>query len=73
MKNFMDCVKTRKTPASDMQSHHRMLNVCHAINIAMRLNKTIVFDPKTETFGDDALANSFIARDQRKGYEIVVS
>ncbi|MFK7767100.1 MAG: Gfo/Idh/MocA family oxidoreductase [Mariniblastus sp.] len=73
MKNFMDCIKTRKQPASDMQSHHRMLNVCHAINIAMRLDRKIVFDPKTETFGDDALANSFIEREQRKGFEVVVS
>lgn len=70
MKNFMECVKSRKTPASDMQSHHRMLNVCHAVNIAMRLNRKIVFDPKTETFGDDTLANSFIEREQRKGFEV---
>lgn len=71
MANFMDCVKTRKTPASDMLSHHRMLNVCHAINVAMRLNRKIVFDPKTETFGNDELANSFIEREQRKGFEVV--
>jgi predicted dehydrogenase len=72
MANFMDCVKTGKTPASDLQSHHRMLNVCHAINVSMRLNRKVVFDPKTETFGDDALANSFIQREQRKGFEISV-
>lgn len=70
MKNFMECVKTRKKPASDVQSHHRMLNVCHAINIAMRLGRPVTFDPKTETFGDDKLANSFVAREQREGYEI---
>jgi hypothetical protein len=70
MNNFMECVKTRKTPASDLQSHHRMLNVCHAVNVAMRLNRTVVLDPKTESFGDDSLANSFIEREQRKGFEI---
>ena len=73
MNNFMDCVKSKKSPASDLQSHHRMLNVCHAINIAMRLNRKIVFDPTNETFGDDQLANSFIEREQRKGYEIDVA
>ncbi|MDG1872612.1 MAG: Gfo/Idh/MocA family oxidoreductase [Mariniblastus sp.] len=72
MKNFMDCVKSKKSPASDLQSHHRMLNVCHAINIAMRLNRKVVFDPSSETFGDDELANSFIEREQREGYEIIV-
>ena len=70
MTNFMECVKSRNTPASDMLSHHRMLNVCHAINIAMRLQRRVVFDPKTERFGDDRLANSFIEREQRKGFEI---
>ena len=72
MKNLMECVKSRKKPASDVQSHHRMLNVCHAINVAMRLGRKVVYDPKTETFGDDKQANSFIAREQRKGYEITV-
>ena len=72
MNNFMECVKTRKTPASDMLSHHRMLNVCHAINIAMRLNRKVVYDPKTESFGDDSLANSFIERQQRSGFEVEV-
>ena len=72
MKNFMDCVKSRKEPASDLQSHHRMLKVCHAINVAMRLNRKVTFDPSNETFGDDELANSFIEREQREGYEIDV-
>ncbi len=73
MKNFMECIKTRKTPASDVQSHNRMLNVCHAINVALRLGRTVIYDPKTESFGDDKFANSFIEREQRTGYEISVS
>ena len=72
MKNFMECAKAKQTPASDLQSHHRMLNVCHAINVALRLGRKVVFDPKTETFGDDKQANSFVGREQRKGYEITV-
>lgn len=70
MKNFMECVKSRKTPASDVVSHNRMLNVCHAVNVALRLGRPVTYDPKTETFGDDPLANSFIERAQRRGYEI---
>lgn len=72
MKNFMQCLKTRKTPASDVQSHNRMLNVCHAVNVALRLGRAVTYDPKTESFGDDRLANSFVEREQRKGYEIHV-
>ena len=70
--NFFDCVKTRKQPISDVKSHNAMLNVCHAINIAMRLNRKLTYDPKTQTFVDDDHANTFVSREQRKGFEIKV-
>ena len=47
-----------------------MLNVCHAINIALRLNRKLTYDPKARKFVGDDLANSFVAREQRKGYEL---
>ncbi|MEL7500102.1 MAG: Gfo/Idh/MocA family oxidoreductase [Planctomycetota bacterium] len=72
MKDFMECCKEKRQPSSDMKTHHQMLNLCHAVNIAMRLGRTLTFDPQTETFGSDDQANSFIAREQRKGYEIGV-
>ena len=70
MNNFFDCVKTRKTPVSDVVTHHRMLSICHAINIALRLGRKLVFDPNTDTFVGDNEANTFVSREQRKGYEI---
>lgn len=70
MANFFDCVKSRKTPISDVASHNRMLNICHAINIAMRLNRTLTYDPKTQQFVGDDQANTFVSRPARKGYEI---
>ena len=72
MANFFDCVKSRKQPISDVPSHNAMLNVCHAVNIAMRLGRTLTYDPATQSFVDDEQANTFVSRDQREGYEIVV-
>jgi predicted dehydrogenase len=72
MKCFFDCIKSRKTPSSDVRTHHKAMNICHAINVALRLNREVVFDTKAEDFGDDALANSFVEREQRKGFEINV-
>lgn len=43
-----------------------------SVNIALRLNRTLIYDPKTESFPNDVQANTFIAREQRKGYEIHV-
>jgi predicted dehydrogenase len=72
MANFIDCVKTRKQPISNVPSHNAMLNVCHAINIAMRLERTLTYDPKTRQFVGDDQANTFIGRERREGYDIVV-
>ena len=72
MANFFDCVKSRKQPISDVASHNRMLNICHAINIALRLDRKLVYDPATQQFVGDEQANAFVSRKQRAGYEIVV-
>lgn len=68
--NFVQSVRSRKQPISDLSSHNLMLNICHAINVALRLNRTITYDPAARNFGSDEVANSFVAREQRKGYEI---
>ena len=72
MDNFFECVKTRAKPVSDVASHNCMLNICHGINIAMRLGRKLTYDPKQQLFVGDAQANTFIQREQRKGYEILV-
>lgn len=72
MGDFVECIKSRKTPASDAESHHRSISVCHVVNIALRLGRALTYDTKTEQFLDDPQANSMIEREQRKGYEIVV-
>lgn len=72
MAHFMECVKKRQQPISDVPSHNAMLNVCHAINIAMRLNRTLTYDSGSRQFLGDAQANSFVSREQRRGYEIKV-
>ena len=72
MQNFMDCVKSRETPISDVWTHHRAMTTCHLANIAIRLDKTLEWDPKTEQITNDPSLNSWQAREQRKGYEINV-
>ncbi len=68
--NFTEAIKSRKQPISDVWTHNRMLEICHLSNIAMRLNRELKWDPiKREIIGD-AQANSFLSRENRKGYEI---
>jgi predicted dehydrogenase len=68
--NFIEAMQSRRQPISDVWSHNRMLEICHLANIAMRLGRELQWDPvKREVIGD-AQANSFLARENRKGFEI---
>ncbi|TWT61333.1 Gfo/Idh/MocA family protein [Rubinisphaera italica] len=68
--NFIEAMHSRKQPISDVWSHNRMLEICHLSNIAMRLGRELKWDPaKREVVGDEQ-ANSFLARENRKGFEI---
>lgn len=68
--NFTDCMKSRKQPVSDVWSHNRMLEICHLSNIAMRVGRELQWDTASRQILGDDLANSFLARPSRKGYEI---
>ncbi len=68
--NFIDAMKARRQPISDVWSHNRMLEICHLSNIAMRFSRAVAWDPhKREIVGDDQ-ANALLTREYRKGFEI---
>jgi predicted dehydrogenase len=72
MQNFFDCVADRTLPISDVFTHHRALTTCHLSNIAIRLKRSIEWDPDKEEIVGDPEANAFLAREPRRGYEIKV-
>src|SRR4029079_5399448 len=72
MRNFVDSTKDRTQPISDVHTHHRVLTTCHLANIAIRLGRKIEWNPEKQQIMGDAEAQSFQAREARKGYEIVV-
>jgi len=71
MGNFMECVRDRSVPVSDVWSHHRALTTCHLSNIAIRLGRDLKWDPVTEQIVGDAEANAWLGRKQRSGFETV--
>jgi len=70
MRNFFECVKDRGMPVSDVFTHNRALTTCHLSNIAIRLGRTLKWDPKTQQIVGDDQANAWQSRKQREGYEI---
>ena len=70
--NFLNCVKTRQEPISDVHSHMEMLNVCHLAGISARFGRELKWDAKAEQIIGDDQANAFLARPYREGYAIEV-
>lgn len=68
--NFIEGMKSRQQPISDVWSHNRMLEICHLGNIAMRLGRELQWDPVQREIIGDPQANAFLHRDNRKGFEI---
>ncbi len=65
VRNFLDCVKSRKKPAANADVTRRGHIVSHAAAIAWRLDRKVRFDPVTETFIDDKEANRMCSRARR--------
>ncbi|MEN1680392.1 MAG: Gfo/Idh/MocA family oxidoreductase [Planctomycetota bacterium] len=70
--NFFHCVRERCEPISDVTSHLRAIDICHAANIAIRLGRSLDWDASSERFVGDEQANAMLAREYRKGFEIEV-
>ena len=68
--NFVDAMKSRTRPISDVWSHNRMLEICHLANIAIRLGRELNWDPSAREIVGDPEANAFLSREPREGYEI---
>ncbi len=68
--NFVDCIRSRKTPNADIEEGHRSSVLLHLGNVSYRVGgRKLTFDPKTETT-NDADANALVRRSGRKPYEI---
>jgi predicted dehydrogenase len=68
--NFIEAMRARQQPISDVWTHNRMLEICHLSNIAMRLGRELNWNPEQREIIGDEQANSFLTRENRKGYEI---
>jgi predicted dehydrogenase len=70
--NFIDCVRSRKRENlhCEVEEGHLSTSLCHLANIAFRTGRKLVFDPKTETFPNDAEANKFLRREYREPYVV---
>jgi predicted dehydrogenase len=72
-RNFFEAARDRTEPISDVHSHHRALSTCHLAGVAARLNRKVVWDPKSETILGDPQAQNLLGRESRKGFQTQMS
>ncbi|MBZ5596465.1 MAG: Gfo/Idh/MocA family oxidoreductase [Acidobacteriia bacterium] len=69
--NFIDCVRSRKTPNADVETGHRSTTVAHLGNIAFKTGKKLHWNAETEEFTGDGEASKLLARAARKPWDLI--
>lgn len=70
VRDFFNCVKSRKPAVANPEVMHRSMSAVHAANICMWLRRDLKYDPVKEEFPGDAAANRFRRRAQRPPWSI---
>jgi hypothetical protein len=70
IRNFLDCIKSRKEPWCPIEEGHRSTCFAHLANIALEMQMRLVWDPKKEQFANSEKANSFLHYEYRKPWEL---
>jgi predicted dehydrogenase len=65
VRNFLDCVKSRKDPVAEAEIGHKSVTACHLGNIAARLRRYVAWDAKAERITGDAEAQALVGRAYR--------
>lgn len=66
--NWLDAVRSRRQPIAPVEIAHRSCSACLLHHIAMKLPRTLHWDPARERFKNDDEANAMLSRPQRHPY-----
>lgn len=70
VRDFLDCVKSRKQPQSNHLAACQAHIACHAAYIAFQLGRNLTFDPARDSFQGDQEANRMRSRAMREPWRL---
>lgn len=65
VKNFIDCMISRKECVAPVEAAHRSITLAHLGNIALRTGRDLTWDPDKEQIPNDEGANAMLNRPHR--------
>ncbi|MBN1466191.1 Gfo/Idh/MocA family oxidoreductase [candidate division KSB1 bacterium] len=68
--NFIDCIKTRQLPISDIEIGHRSTSICLLGNIAYRIAARLEWDAEKEVVLNNDQANALLSYDYRAPWKL---
>lgn len=70
MKDFLECMRSRKDPVAPAEAGHRSNSICVITHIAMKLGRKLLWDPEAERFLNDDEANRWLDYPHREPWTV---
>ena len=70
VRNFLDCVKSRQTPVTNLEVGHFVTSVAHLGNIAYRTGEKITWDPAKECITGSPRADALVGTEYRAPWRL---
>jgi predicted dehydrogenase len=68
---FLDAVRSRRDPISDLEGGHRVASACHLANLSLRVGRKLRWDADREAIVGDAEADAMLERPYRAPWDAV--
>lgn len=69
VRNFLDCIKSRRQPIVDLESAHGVATACHLANISLRTGRKIRWDAERQEILGDPEAAGMLVRPYRRPWD----
>lgn len=69
--DWIDAIKNRTRPVSDVETGHRTASLCNIVNMAYSLERALNWNPTHERFVGDEDANSMLSRPFRGSWDFL--
>ncbi|HNY25749.1 MAG TPA: Gfo/Idh/MocA family oxidoreductase [Candidatus Sumerlaeota bacterium] len=70
VRDFFDCIRSRRLTIANPVVMHRSMTTVHAANVCMWLKRDVRFDPATERFVNDPEADRYLSRAMREPWAL---